>query len=106
MLVYLHQYSEDETKETVREGDEVVDVSTDEYFDTDSLAVDEWERVDYGEQTVLRKPTTYEDVTRVSLPADVEEPSALPGETIQLRIDGETTYVENAEIIEITDETP
>ena len=106
MLVYLHQYSEDETKETVREGDEVVDVSTGEYFDTDSLAVDEWERIDYGEQTVLRKPTTYEDVTRVSLPADVEEPSALPGETVQLRIDGGTTYVENAEIIEITDETP
>lgn len=105
MLVYLHQYSEDEAKETVREGDSVADVSAGEYFDTDSLAVDEWERVDYGEQTVLRKPTAYEDVTRVSLPADVEEPSALPGETIQLRVDGETTYVENAEIIEITDET-
>lgn len=42
----------------------------------------------------------------MSVPADVEEPDDLPGETIQLRVDGETTYVENVELIEITDENP
>ena len=106
MLVYLHQYSEGDADETVEGGESAVSVSPGEYFDTDELAVDEWERVDYGERTVLRKPTVYEAVTRVSVPADVEGQADLPGETIQLRVDGETTYVEHAEIVEITDETP
>ncbi|SFL12440.1 hypothetical protein SAMN04487950_2601 [Halogranum rubrum] len=106
MLVYLHQYRENDADETVGEDGPSVDVSAGEYFDTEELAVDEWERIDYGDRTVFRKPTTYEGVTRVSVPADVEEPDDLPGETIQLRVDGETTYVENVELIEITDENP
>lgn len=106
MLVYLHQYSEGDADETVEGDASMVSASPGEYFDTDELTVDEWERVDYGERTVLRKSTVYEGVTRVSVPADVEEPADLPGETIQLRVDGETTYVEHTEIIEITDETP
>lgn len=104
MLVYLHEYREDDAAETVREGDEVVDVSAGEYFDQEELAADEWERIDYGEKTILRKPTVYENVTRVSVPADVETPRDLPGVTVQLRVDGETTYVEDVEIIEVTDE--
>lgn len=106
MLVYLHQYREDDAEETVQSGESTVDVSAGEYFDTDDLAVDEWERVDYGDKTVLRKPVVYEEVTRVSVPADVEEPDSLPGETLQLRVSGETEYVENVELIEITDESP
>ncbi|WP_101297770.1 hypothetical protein [Halegenticoccus soli] len=106
MLAYLYQYRRDDAKETVESGDEPVDTDSEEYFGTEEVGPeDEWERVEYGDQTILRKPVTYENVTRVSVPED-GEPREVPGRTIQLRIDGETKYVEGAEIAEITDEDP
>ena len=106
MLVYLHRYRETDATETVEEGTEVVDTSPEEYFDEDDVGPDEWERVEYGDRTIQRKPETYDNVTAVSVPADVEEPSDLPGTDIQLRLDGREEFVQQAAIIEVTDDNP
>ena len=107
MLVYLHQYRDTDTKETVRDGEDVVDQNPNEYFDKDELGPDgEWERVSFGDRTIQRRGTTYENVSSISVPQDVEAPRDLPGVTIQLLIDGEQEFVEDAEIIEVTDENP
>lgn len=107
MLVYLHRYREEDAAETVESDGEVADTDAEEYFGKEELAPeDDWERVEYGDGEILRLPETYEGVTEISVPRDIEEPSALPGETIQLLIDGENTFVEGARIVEVTDEDP
>lgn len=66
----------------------------------------EWERIEYGDRTLLRRPETYEGVTELSVPRDAEEPGDGPGETVQLLIDGENRFVERAVVVEVTDENP
>jgi hypothetical protein len=106
MLVYLHRYREDGANDTVEHGDDVVDTSSEEYFGEEELGPDEWERITYGDRTILRKAETYEGVTAVSAPEDVDEPGSLPGADIQLRIDGGEKFVEQALIVEVTDDDP
>jgi hypothetical protein len=107
MLVYLHQYREADTKETVREGKEVVDQDPGEYFDKDELGPEgEWEQVSFGDRTIQRRGRSYKNVSSVSVPQDVEKPHEIPGVTIQLVIEGEQEFVEGAEIIDVKDEDP
>lgn len=107
MLVYLHQYRDTDTKETVRDGEEVVDQDSNEYFDKDELGPeDEWERVEFGDRVIQRRGTTYENVSSLSVPQDIESPRDTPGVTIQLVVDGEQEFVEDAEIVEVTDHDP
>lgn len=109
MLVYLHQYREAETKgNKERDVGGSVDHDTEEYFDTDELEADEWEEFDYDGTTLNRRVATFDDVTAVSVPKDhLEEQGDVPGVTIQLRTEGgETEYVENATIIEVSDPNP
>lgn len=121
MIVYLHQYrtyradeefkSEDDSDADAQidtgEGGDPANQDSEEYFNKDELGPEEeWEKVSYGDRFLERRPLTYENVTRVSVPRDVEEPSDTPGETIQLNIDAETMYVEDAVLIELTDEDP
>lgn len=110
MLVYLHQYRENDANESVGGDEPSIDVSPGEYFNVDELAVDEWNQVERGGHQILRRAVSYENVARVSVPergvSEEGDSSPLPGERIQLRVDGETEYVENATLVEITDETP
>lgn len=46
MLVYLNEYRRDEASETVRHGEEVADTDEEEYFGTDDVGPEEWERID------------------------------------------------------------
>ncbi|WP_224446991.1 hypothetical protein [Haloprofundus salilacus] len=107
MLVYLHQYRESDATETV--GGESTDTDAESYFgeELDATKDEDWESVEYGDRTVLRRALTFEGVTAVSVPRDVAEPdSGLPGETVQLRKDGDEEYVEDAVVVEVTDHNP
>ncbi|WP_251343079.1 hypothetical protein [Haloplanus halophilus] len=105
MLVYLHQYREDDANETVRSGSEVApEIDEEEYFDVDDLTLDEWERVERGDRILQRRTLDYEDVTAVSVPRDGD--GDLPGRTLQLRTGTETEYVDNAVLIEAQDNDP
>jgi hypothetical protein len=105
MLVYLHQYREDDANETVRSDADVdPDVDEEEYFDVDDLPLDEWERVERGDQVLQRRTLTYENVTAVSVPQ--ESSDDLPGRTLQLRKDAGTEYVENTVLVEAQDHDP
>ncbi|MFD1514606.1 hypothetical protein [Halomarina rubra] len=108
MLVYLHQYREDDAKETVRsDGDVDPDRDSSDYFDVDGLETDTWERVDVDGETLLRKAVSYDDVTAVSVPQDYPDEDGLPGAMVQLRTaGGETEYVDHAVVIEVQDATP
>lgn len=103
MLVYLHQYREGDSG-NAREG-ESVDRSTEEYFDVDGLELDEWERLEQEGQNLQRRARQFDEVTAVSVPQEETHPD-VPGMTIQLRIGGDQTYVDNAELIEIQDPNP
>ena len=109
MLVYLHQFREDDAKETVTSEGEP-DVDADEYFDADHTDVgpdDEWERVEFRGETLLRRTVTYDNVTAVSVPQEnLERTTELPGDDIQLRLGGGEEYVERAKIVEVIDEEP
>ncbi|WP_224336848.1 hypothetical protein [Haloprofundus halobius] len=107
MLVYLHQYRESDADETV--GGATSDADEESYFGErlDATEDQEWKSVDYGDRTVLRRALTFEDVTAVSVPRDVEAPDGgLPGVTVQLRKDGDEEYVDDAVVVEVTDENP
>ena len=110
MLVYVHQFREDDAKGTTREdGDVGLDRTTEGYFDVDDLDVDTWERVEVGDRTLQRKATTFDDVTAVSVPDDYTDPDpdGLPGATIQLRTaGGEAEDVEDAVVVEVQDASP
>ncbi|MFC4356326.1 hypothetical protein ACFO0N_00015 [Halobium salinum] len=107
MLVYLHQYRDTDAKETVRDGEDETTQNTEEYFDKDELGPEgEWERVSFGDRVVQRRSRSFENVSSLSVPTDVEEPRDLPGVTVQIVIDGEQEFVEGAEIIEVTDHNP
>ena len=101
MLVYLHRYREPDTNETVRDGTHVADESSEEYFDADDVPGDEWERIEYGDRVLQRRAVEYENVTELSVPRSVEEPSDLPGADVQIVHDGGNEFVENAQIIEV-----
>lgn len=110
MLVNLNEYRRDEAGETVRQGEEIVDTDAEEYFGKDELGPeDDWERIDYGGETILKKSSSHDNITAVSVPVegtDEDDPD-LPGRTIQLRKPGEETfYVQQAEIVEAIDEDP
>jgi hypothetical protein len=112
MLVYVHQFREDDAKGTTREGGDVgLDRTSEGYFDVDDLDVDTRERVEVGDRTLQRKATTFDDVAAVSVPDDYTDPDpdpdGLPGATIQLRTaGGETEYVEDAVVVEVQDASP
>ena len=113
MLVYLHQYREPDTTESVRSGDEVSpETSESEYFDVDDLDVDEWERVEVDGRVLQRRAVEYDEVVAVSVPHDNDEDEKdgddpdLPGSTLQLRMGGGTEYVENAVLVEAQDNDP
>jgi hypothetical protein len=107
VLVYLHQYRDADAKETVREGEEVVDQDAGEYFDKDELGPEgEWERISFGDRTIQRRGRTYENVSSISVPQDVEEPREIPGVTVQLVIEGEQEFVEGAEVVDVKDDDP
>lgn len=110
MLVYLNEYKHDEAGESVREGEEVVDTDAEEYFGKDELGPeDDWERVEHDGETILKKSSSHDGITAISIPeedSDADDPD-LPGRTIQLRKPGEDTfYVAQAEIVEAIDEDP
>lgn len=103
MLVYLHQYRDGDSG-NAREG-ESVDRDTEAYFDVDELELDEWERIEEDGRELQRRARQFDEVTAVSVPQE-ESDSDLPGKTIQLRVGGETEYVEHAELIEVQDPEP
>ncbi|MFC7046924.1 hypothetical protein ACFQH6_17305 [Halobacteriaceae archaeon GCM10025711] len=108
MLVHLAQYRRPDTTETVRsDGDVDPERSTEEYFGKDELASAEWERVTRDGETLLRRTRSVDGVTAVSVPREGTEGDAgLPGRTIQLRVGGDSEYVEQAELVEIVDQEP
>lgn len=110
MLVHLHQYREDDAKETVRsEGDVDPEMDADDYFDADELEADQgWERISRGDETLLRRMVSYEKVAAVSLPQEnlEETDDELPGDDLQLRRGGDTEYVKRAVVVEAIDEDP
>ncbi len=103
MRVYLHQYREPDTEsgEAMGEG---TDTSSEEYFDTDDVTPDEWEHIEYGDRMLQRRAVEFHDVTELSVPRSVEEPSDLPGADIQLVIEGGNEFVENVQVIEVMDD--
>lgn len=106
MLVHLEQYDHDDVDDAVRsEGDVDPDRDQKEYFGEDDVGPEEWERVTEGGETLLRRSISKDGVTAVSVPQE-ESDDTLPGKTIQLRIEGGETYVENAEIVEVQDSDP
>jgi hypothetical protein len=105
VLVYLHQYREDDANETVRSDAEVApEIDETEYFGVDDLTLDEWERVERDDRVLQRRTLTYEGVTAVSVPQD--DSSDLPGRTLQLRTESETEYVDDAVLVEAQDNDP
>ena len=113
MLVYLHQYREPDTTESVRSGEGVSpETSESEYFDVDDLDVGEWERVEIDGRVLQRRAVDYDEVVAVSVPHDNDEDGKdgddpdLPGSTLQLRMGGGTEYIENAVLVEAQDNDP
>lgn len=110
MLVHVEQYRRDDADDGVRSDGEVSpDRGTDEYFDRETVESAEWERVEHGDRTLLRRSSSHDGVTAVSVPREPTEDDdpALPGRTIQLRTaGGETHYVEQARIVEVQDADP
>ena len=100
MRVYLHQYRETDT-ETGEAMGAGTDTSAEEYFDTDGVAPEEWEHIEYGDRTLQRRAVEFGNVTELSVPRSVEEPSDLPGADVQLVVEGGNEFVENAQIIEV-----
>jgi hypothetical protein len=106
VIVHLHQYRDGDAKTTVESGDEVVSQDTQEYFDTDELGPDEgWNQFEHGDRIIQRRGVTYEGVTEISMPEELEESGDVPGLDIQLIVDGTNEFVENARIVEVTDAT-
>lgn len=106
MLVNLEQYQRDDADDEVRsEGDVSPDRDADDYFGEDDLAAEEWERVTEGDETLLRRSMTLEEVTAVSVPRE-QTHEDLPGKTVQIRKGGGEEYVDNAEIVEVQDPDP
>ena len=110
MLVYLHQYREDDAKETVRSGTDVTpDTDESAYFGVDDLDLDEWERIERDGRVLQRRAVEYDGVAAVSVPRDDGDGDGdedLPGSTLQIRTGGGTEYVENAVIVEAQDADP
>jgi hypothetical protein len=106
MLVHLKQYKPDEADDTVRsEGDVSPDRDSDDYFGEDDLDADEWERTTENGETYLQRSVSLNGVSALSIPEAAADED-VPGVTVQLRIDGEETYVDNAAIVEVQDSDP
>jgi hypothetical protein len=108
MLVHFEQYRRDEADDAVRsEGGVSPDQDAESYFGESDLDANEWERVTEDDETLLRRSVSLNEVTAVSVPeSDTDEDDDLPGRTVQLRIGGEETYVENVDIVEVLDNDP
>lgn len=105
MLVYLHEYRTADAGSKRTETSEALDRDTSSYFDVDELPLDEWELVEIDGQDLQRRAREFDEVTAVSVPREAED-GGVPGRTIQLRTDGDTQYVEHAEIVEVQDPDP
>lgn len=116
MLVHLTQYKHEEVQfddnRTTGESqtEDAVNPDAADYFgaDMDEFEVETWETVEHDGDPIQRRSVTVDGVTAVSAPrdSDTEDDSDLPGRTIQLRMEGERTSLEHAEIVEVQDETP
>ncbi len=115
MLVQLRQYDHEEVQfddnRTTGESqtEESVDHESESYFgaDVEEFDVETWETVEYQGDPIQRRSVTIGDVTAVSVPQESsdEGDSALPGRTIQLRLAGDIESFEQAEIVEVQDDT-
>jgi hypothetical protein len=105
MLVYLHEYRTADAGNKRTETSEALDRDTSSYFDVDHLALDEWELLERNGQDLQRRAREFDAVTAVSVPREASDDD-LPGRTIQLRHDGGTEHVDNAELIEVQDDDP
>jgi hypothetical protein len=116
VIVTLHQYRAGDAKTTVESGERVVDQEPGAYFDTDALGPDEgWNQFADGDRILQRRVVTYEGVTELSVPegvdidldrdgdGDGDAPDDLPGATVQLVADGETAFVDGAQVVEVVD---
>lgn len=117
MLVSIFEYRDDDATESVEsEGSVEPDRSAEDYFSAEDLEADEgWERIEQGEQTLLRREVDVDEVTAISVPRDDEptepdehdrEQNDLPGKPIMLRKGGEEYFLSNAEVIEAQDRNP
>ncbi|MFD1565759.1 hypothetical protein ACFR99_19735 [Haloarchaeobius amylolyticus] len=115
MLAQLRQYKHEEVQfddnRTTGESqtEDTVNPDAEEYFgaDMDDVDVETWDTVEYEGDPIQRRSITIDGVTAISVPSEsIEEESALPGQTIQVRTDGGIESIEQAEIVEVQDENP
>ncbi len=116
MLVQLRQYKHEEVQfddnRTTGESqtEDAVNPESEDYFgaDMDDLDVETWDTVEYEGDPIERRSVTIDGVAAVSVQhesADDADPG-LPGRPIQIRTGGGTEILEQAEIVEVQDETP
>jgi hypothetical protein len=104
VIVTLHQYRTGDAKTTVESGERVVDQDTEEYFDADELGPDEgWNQFEHGDRIIQRRAVTYDGVTEVSRPEEIDESGDLPGTSVQLVVDGQNEFVDSARIVEVVE---
>lgn len=105
MLVYIHQYRPGDSGNARQGTDASVDRDPDSYFNVDDLPLEEWVRLERDGRELQRRARQFDEVTAVSVP-EGDTDDDLPGRTIQLRVGGETEYVERAELVEVQDHDP
>ncbi|USZ72845.1 hypothetical protein [Natronosalvus halobius] len=116
MLVQLEQYKHEEVQfddnRTTGESQtaDSIERESEEYFgeDIEEFDVETWETVEYEGDPIQRRDVTIDGVTAVSVPqrSNKDDDSALPGKTIQVRLEGGIETFEQAEIVEVQDENP
>ncbi|WP_265110240.1 hypothetical protein [Halosolutus halophilus] len=116
MLVQLRQYKHEEVQfddnRTTGESqtEDTVNPDSGEYFDKDfdEFDVETWETVDHEGDPIQRRSVTIDGVTAVSVPQDSidEGDPDLPGQTIQVRMEGGIEQLDRAAIVEVQDENP
>ncbi|MBZ6495534.1 hypothetical protein [Natrinema longum] len=116
MLVQLRQYKHEEVQfddnRTTGESqtEDTVNPDAEDYFGKDmaDLDVETWDTVEYEGDPIQRRSLTLDGVTAVSVPQDPidEGDPALPGRTVQVRMEGGIESLEQAEIVDVQDENP
>ena len=116
MLVQLRQYKHEEVQfddnRTTGESqtEDAVNPDAEDYFgtDMDELDAETWDTIEYEGDPIQRRSLTVEGVTAVSVPQDSSDGGDpdLPGQTVQLRMEGGIESLEQAEIVEVQDENP
>jgi hypothetical protein len=116
MLVHLHQFKREEVdyddNRTAGESqtEDSVDKESEEYFGEtiEEFDVETWETIEYEGDPIQRRSVSIDGVNAVSVPqepAEGDDPD-LPGRTLQVRMGGEQEFVNQAEIVEVQDESP